>query len=344
MEAGRARRAARPERRRQVDARQDRRRARPARAADRRGLRRAGRLARARGRRSGTSPSSSASPAGTRADEVLELHQRLAGSHGGAAERARAARAGRAHRRARPARRRRCRRGCSSGSGSRRRSSASRALLLLDEPTSALDPVGRRTVGSCSRSCARGASRVLLNSHLLSEIELVCDRVAILFDGRGRRGGDAGGALAPARGRGRHRRGRRGWSRARRAKTRRGSSPRRSRRAAGLRRPRPRVDARGRLPRSGGRRDRLSSVAVIVRLRAARGAAAEGLRGRPAADRRLPRVSSGSAHALVVRRTARRDHAAERRARRHSDVRRRASCSGWRCSRRSSSASCSRSS
>jgi ABC-2 type transport system ATP-binding protein len=57
-------------------------------------------------------------------------------------------------------------------------------LLLLDEPTSALDPVGRRTVrGLLERLRERGVS-VLLNSHLLSEIELVCDRVVILLEGR----------------------------------------------------------------------------------------------------------------------------------------------------------------
>ena len=57
-------------------------------------------------------------------------------------------------------------------------------LLLLDEPTSALDPVGRRTVrGLLEELRGRGIS-VLLNSHLLSEVELVCDRVVILLGGR----------------------------------------------------------------------------------------------------------------------------------------------------------------
>jgi ABC-2 type transport system ATP-binding protein len=56
-------------------------------------------------------------------------------------------------------------------------------LLLLDEPTSALDPAGRRTVRSLlERLRERGVS-VLLNSHLLSEVELVCDRVAIIDGG-----------------------------------------------------------------------------------------------------------------------------------------------------------------
>ena len=56
-------------------------------------------------------------------------------------------------------------------------------LLLLDEPTSALDPSGRHTVRALlERLRERGVS-VLLNSHLLSEVELVCDRVAIIDGG-----------------------------------------------------------------------------------------------------------------------------------------------------------------
>ena len=56
-------------------------------------------------------------------------------------------------------------------------------LLLLDEPTSALDPVGRRTVRLLLEELRRRGTSVLLNSHLLSEIELVCDRVVILLRG-----------------------------------------------------------------------------------------------------------------------------------------------------------------
>ena len=56
--------------------------------------------------------------------------------------------------------------------------------ILLDEPTSALDPVGRRTVRKLLEELRRRGISVLLNSHLLSEIELVCDRVVILLDGR----------------------------------------------------------------------------------------------------------------------------------------------------------------
>jgi ABC-2 type transport system ATP-binding protein len=57
-------------------------------------------------------------------------------------------------------------------------------LLLLDEPTSALDPVGRRTVRSLLEELRRRGLAVLLNSHLLSEVELVCDHVAIIAAGR----------------------------------------------------------------------------------------------------------------------------------------------------------------
>ena len=57
-------------------------------------------------------------------------------------------------------------------------------LVLLDEPTSALDPVGRREVRDLIRSLKARGMTVFLNSHLLSEIEMVCDRVAIVDGGR----------------------------------------------------------------------------------------------------------------------------------------------------------------
>jgi ABC-2 type transport system ATP-binding protein len=57
-------------------------------------------------------------------------------------------------------------------------------LVFLDEPTSALDPLGRRDVRDIIRALkARGVS-VFLNSHLLSEVEMVCDRVAFVHQGR----------------------------------------------------------------------------------------------------------------------------------------------------------------
>ncbi|GAC1319557.1 MAG: ABC transporter ATP-binding protein [Chloroflexota bacterium] len=57
-------------------------------------------------------------------------------------------------------------------------------IVLLDEPTSALDPVGRREVRDLIRLLASTGTTVFLNSHLLSEVEMVCDRVAIVDRGR----------------------------------------------------------------------------------------------------------------------------------------------------------------
>lgn len=57
-------------------------------------------------------------------------------------------------------------------------------LLFLDEPTSALDPVGRHDVREIIRALKARGTTVFLNSHLLSEVEQVCDRVAIIDRGR----------------------------------------------------------------------------------------------------------------------------------------------------------------
>ncbi|HEX9268491.1 MAG TPA: ABC transporter ATP-binding protein [Candidatus Limnocylindria bacterium] len=57
-------------------------------------------------------------------------------------------------------------------------------LVLLDEPTSALDPVGRHDVREIIRALKDRGATVFLNSHLLSEVEQVCDRVAIVDHGR----------------------------------------------------------------------------------------------------------------------------------------------------------------
>ena len=58
------------------------------------------------------------------------------------------------------------------------------ALVLLDEPTSALDPVGRHDVREVIRALKARGTTVFLNSHLLTEVEQVCDRVAIVDKGR----------------------------------------------------------------------------------------------------------------------------------------------------------------
>jgi ABC-2 type transport system ATP-binding protein len=117
------------------------------------------------------------------ADELLRLHQRLSGSAGGAAERAELldlVELGEAS----------GKRVEAMSKGMQQRLGIAQALvgapklLLLDEPTSALDPVGRRIVRGLLEELRRRGVAVLLNSHLLSEVELVCDRVAIIARGR----------------------------------------------------------------------------------------------------------------------------------------------------------------
>ena len=56
-------------------------------------------------------------------------------------------------------------------------------LIFLDEPTSGLDPVGRRLVRDIIRSQRDRGATVLLNSHLLGEVEITCDRVAFIKHG-----------------------------------------------------------------------------------------------------------------------------------------------------------------
>jgi ABC-2 type transport system ATP-binding protein len=122
-------------------------------------------------------------PGWARAEEVLALHQRLARSGGGAAEReallARVGLAGEGGRRVE-----------AMSKGMQQRLGIAQALIgeprlvLLDEPTSALDPGGRRTVRDLLLGLRDQGVGVLLNSHLLSEIELVCDRVVIIDGGR----------------------------------------------------------------------------------------------------------------------------------------------------------------
>src|SRR3979411_1805338 len=57
-------------------------------------------------------------------------------------------------------------------------------LLILDAPTADLDPIGRRDVRALIESLKQSGVAILLNSHLLSEVELVCDTVAIMAKGR----------------------------------------------------------------------------------------------------------------------------------------------------------------
>lgn len=57
-------------------------------------------------------------------------------------------------------------------------------LVILDEPTSGLDPVGRRLVRDIIRELKQNGTAVFLNSHLLSEVEITCDRVAFIKFGQ----------------------------------------------------------------------------------------------------------------------------------------------------------------
>ena len=117
------------------------------------------------------------------ADELLGLHQRLTGSSGGRGERNELLElVGLAE--ARDRRVEAMSKGMQQRLGIAQALVGSPRLLLLDEPTSALDPVGRRTVRELLEELRRRGVAVLLNSHLLSEVELVCDRVVILYDGR----------------------------------------------------------------------------------------------------------------------------------------------------------------
>ena len=57
-------------------------------------------------------------------------------------------------------------------------------IVLLDEPTDGVDPVGRRDIRGIVQELKSRGKTVFLNSHMLSELEMVCDRVAILVHGR----------------------------------------------------------------------------------------------------------------------------------------------------------------
>jgi ABC-type multidrug transport system ATPase subunit len=56
-------------------------------------------------------------------------------------------------------------------------------LLILDEPTNGLDPAGMAEMRSFIRSLAQGGRTVVLSSHLMGEVEQVCDRVGVIRDG-----------------------------------------------------------------------------------------------------------------------------------------------------------------
>ncbi|MEO5935918.1 MAG: ABC transporter ATP-binding protein [Terriglobales bacterium] len=68
-------------------------------------------------------------------------------------------------------------------------------LLILDEPTSALDTAGRVTVREILQRAQSQGKTIFLSSHLLSEVELVCDRIGIVHQGRLIRQGTVGELL-----------------------------------------------------------------------------------------------------------------------------------------------------
>jgi ABC-2 type transport system ATP-binding protein len=129
-------------------------------------------------------------------DEVLTLHQRLSGSDGGERERTELLELV-ALRDARTRRVEQMSKGMQQRLGVAQALIGSPRLLLLDEPTSALDPVGRRTVRALLERLRERGQSVLLNSHLLSEIELVCDRVVILLGGNVTAAGAPGDLVRP---------------------------------------------------------------------------------------------------------------------------------------------------
>jgi len=131
------------------------------------------------------------------AEELLRFHQRLVGSSGGEAERREllelvdlSEAAGK--------RIEAMSKGMQQRLGVAQALVGSPQLLLLDEPTSALDPVGRRIVRELLEELRRRGVAVLLNSHLLSEVELVCDHVAIIAGGRLVKAGTPEGLAGPA--------------------------------------------------------------------------------------------------------------------------------------------------
>ncbi|HEU4738361.1 MAG TPA: ABC transporter ATP-binding protein [Solirubrobacterales bacterium] len=131
------------------------------------------------------------------ADELLRFHQRLVGSAGGEVERRELldlVELGDAAGKRVEA----MSKGMQQRLGVAQALIGSPRLLLLDEPTSALDPVGRRIVRELLEELRRREVAVLLNSHLLSEVELICDHVAIIAGGRLVKAGTPEGLAGPA--------------------------------------------------------------------------------------------------------------------------------------------------
>ena len=69
-------------------------------------------------------------------------------------------------------------------------------FLILDEPTSGLDPIGARQIKDVIRDLGRKGKTILLSSHILADVEDVCDRVTILYGGQERAAGEINDLLA----------------------------------------------------------------------------------------------------------------------------------------------------
>ena len=76
---------------------------------------------------------------------------------------------------------------------------ASPELLVLDEPTSGLDPIGTREVKELIAKLAAGGMTVLLTSHQLFDVQDVCNRVAVISEGRKVGGGVVADIVANAK-------------------------------------------------------------------------------------------------------------------------------------------------
>jgi ABC-2 type transport system ATP-binding protein len=70
-------------------------------------------------------------------------------------------------------------------------------LVVLDEPMSGLDPIGRREIRDLIRELRAEGKTVLFSTHILSDVELICDRVAIVVGGRLRDAGPLDRLLSP---------------------------------------------------------------------------------------------------------------------------------------------------
>lgn len=68
-------------------------------------------------------------------------------------------------------------------------------IIFLDEPTDGVDPVGRHEIREILKSLKREGKTIFLNSHLLAEVEAVCDRVAVLNRGQVIKVGPADGLI-----------------------------------------------------------------------------------------------------------------------------------------------------